>query len=116
VKRAPRPVLITDAEQSPAEELRHRQIRYIVMMLIRAGCLVLAAVLTMLRVPMLAVWVVLCLVGAVLLPWLAVILANDRAPKPEYRLGARRRRAARRDAGPRALGPAREPTVIDPEP
>src|SRR5207253_1476435 len=45
VKRAQRPVLITDAEQSPAEELRRRQTRYIVMMLVRTACLILAAVL-----------------------------------------------------------------------
>ena len=59
------------------------------MMLVRAGFLVLAAVLAMLRVPLLALWVVLCLVGAVVLPWLAVIWANNRRPRPEYRLGNR---------------------------
>lgn len=113
--RRRRPALvITDAPQNPAEELRQRQTRYIVMMLVRAGCLVLAAVLAMLRVPLLAVWVVICLVGAVLLPWLAVIWANNKRPRPEYRLG-NRWRARRAEAPPAqpALAQRPQPTVID---
>jgi fatty acid desaturase len=82
-------LVITDAPQNPAEELRRRQTRYIVMMLARAGCLVLAAVLAMMRVPLLGLWVILCLAGAVVLPWLAVIWANNRGPRPEYRLANR---------------------------
>jgi uncharacterized membrane protein len=117
VRRSRDPVVITDAEQSPAEELRSRQTRYIVMMLIRAGCLVVAAVLTMMRVPMLGLWAGLCLVGAVVLPWLAVVLANNRAPKPEYRLSRRFGAARARDAEPAqpSLPQRTEPTVIDAE-
>ncbi len=106
--------VITDAAQNPAEELRQRQTRYIVMMLVRAGCLVLAAVLAMLRVPLLAWWVVLCLVGAVVLPWLAVIWANNKRPRPEYRLANKfRARPAPPPPAQPALGHRPEPTVID---
>jgi Flp pilus assembly protein TadB len=114
VRRRQQAAIITDAAQSPAEELRQRQTRYIVMMLVRAGCLVLAAVLAMLHVPLLAVWVALCLAGAVILPWLAVIWANNKRPRPEYRLGNRfRSRPAAPPPDQPALGQRPEPTVID---
>lgn len=106
-------MVITDAAQNPAEELRRRQTRYIVMMLVRAGCLVLAAVLAMVQVPLLAVWVVLCLVGAVVLPWLAVILANDSGPRPEYKLANRFRREPPPPPVQRALPAREQPRVID---
>jgi hypothetical protein len=108
--------LITDAEQSPAEELRRRQTRYIVMMLVRTMFLILAVVLAMMQVPLLGLWVLLCLVAAVVLPWLAVVLANNRGPKPEYRLGARRRSASATDGVQPALPVRTEPTVIDADP
>lgn len=81
-----RPVLITSAQRSQDDQLRSRQIRYVVMMSIRAVCLVLAALLVTLQVPLLGLWVTLCLTGMVLLPWLAVILANDGPPKDKHRL------------------------------
>jgi hypothetical protein len=109
--------VITDAPRSPAAELHSRQTRYIIMMLARAGFLVLAAVLAMLRVPWPGLWVAVCLVGALLLPWLAVVLANDGAPKPEHRLGRRFHRVAEPPAPlPRTLTGRPEPTVIDVEP
>lgn len=114
VRRTPRPVVITDAAQSPAEELRHRQNRYILMMTLRACCLIAAAILAMLRVPLLALWALILLVGAVVLPWLAVILANDRAPKAEHRLANRFRRRAAEPSQP-SLPSRPEPTVIDGE-
>jgi predicted tellurium resistance membrane protein TerC len=80
------PILITDARISQEEELRRRERRYILMMGLRALCLILAAVLVMLKVPLLGLWLPLCLLGMVLLPWLAVILANDRPPKDMHRL------------------------------
>ena len=84
------------------------------MMLVRAGCLVLAAVLAMLHVPLLAVWVSICLVGAVVLPWLAVIWANNRRPRPEYRLANKfRARATPEPPTQPALGHRPEPTVIE---
>ncbi len=86
MKRSPTPILITDAEESQEDELKRRERRYIAMMLLRAACVILAVVLVMLRVPLLGLWVTLCGLGMVLLPWFAVILANDRPPKDEHRL------------------------------
>lgn len=100
------PVLITDAQISQEEELKRRERRYIVMMLIRAACVVLAVVLIMAKVPLLLLWVPLCIVGMVLLPWLAVILANDRPPKDKHRLKRYRSNTAPPNALPtRASGP-----------
>jgi hypothetical protein len=82
--------LITDAARSPAEQFRSRQVRYVSMMGIRALCLVLGGVLISLQVPLLPLWLGLCVLGMVLLPWMAVLVANDRAPKTK----AERRQAA----------------------
>jgi hypothetical protein len=81
VARDRRPVLITDAAENPEKELRHREVRYVIMMLTRAGCLIVGAVLVSTKPPLWPLWVFLCVVGMVLLPWLAVILANDRPPR-----------------------------------
>ena len=86
VKRsADRPVLITDAARSQDDQLRSRTRRYVLMMSIRAVCVVVFAVLITTRPPLLWLWLVLCGAGAVVIPWLAVILANDRPPKEKYR-------------------------------
>ena len=79
--RKPAAVLITDAPEDPEKELRRREIRYVSMMLLRAACLVGAAVLVSVKPPLWGLWIVLCLVAMLLLPWFAVLLANDRPPK-----------------------------------
>jgi hypothetical protein len=112
VKRAQKPQLITDADRSPEQELRSREIRYVVMMGIRALCVVVGAVLVMLKVPLLPLWLALCVAGAVLLPMAAVMLANDRAPKPEHRLRNKLRASPPREAT-HALPVKDEPKVID---
>jgi hypothetical protein len=104
--------VITDAEVSPEQQLRSRQVRYLVMMSLRAVCLVVGGVLVMVRPPLLGLWLTVCVLGALLLPWFAVILANDRAPKPEHRRGHRRRQAEEAPAQP-ALRSAPAPRVID---
>ncbi len=81
-----RPQIITDARISQEEELKRRERRYILMMGLRAACVVIAVVLVMAKVPLLGLWLPLCGLGMVLLPWLAVILANDRPPKDQHRL------------------------------
>jgi hypothetical protein len=82
VKKPPeRPVLITDADRSPDDQFRHRQIRYVTMMGLRAVCLILGGVLISVRPPLLPVWLVLCAAGMVFLPWAAVLIANDRPPR-----------------------------------
>ncbi|MGH3648996.1 MAG: DUF3099 domain-containing protein [Micromonosporaceae bacterium] len=83
-----RPVVITDAERSQDEQLRSRQIRYASMMGFRIVCLIVAGVLVSVQAPMLWLWVPLCVVGMVLLPWMAVLIANDRPPKERYKLGS----------------------------
>jgi len=82
VKKQPeRPVLITDAARSQSEQLRSREIRYVTMMGLRVGCLILGAILISVKPPLLALWLILCAAGMVLLPWMAVLIANDRPPK-----------------------------------
>jgi hypothetical protein len=113
------PVVITDAARSQADQLRGREIRYVTMMGIRALCLVLGGILISLRVPLLGLWLVLCALGMVFLPWAAVLIANDRPPKSKAERAAD---AAAREDFRRALiqaaadeAPAREPVTIDAE-
>ena len=73
------PVLITDAQRSYEEELAVRKRRYKITMGMRIPCLVLAAVFY--QIPWLAVGL---LVVSIPLPWIAVLIANDRlVPKAE---------------------------------
>ena len=74
--RGPEPVLITEALPSRAEQHAARKKRYAITMAVRAVCIVLAAVFYHILWLML-VFVVL---GAVL-PWVAVLMANDAPPK-----------------------------------
>ncbi len=106
VKRRNQPVLITDAAEDPEKEIRRREIRYVAMMLTRALCLVGAAILVVQKPPLWGLWASLCVVGMVVLPWLAVILANDRPPK-------RRQPVARNEPSGRAALPSSEHRVID---
>jgi len=95
-----RPQLITDARMSQEEELKRRERRYILMMGLRAACVIIAVVLVLARVPLLGLWLPLCGLGMVLLPWLAVILANDRPPKDEHRMRRYRSNTAPANALP----------------
>lgn len=108
-RTAGRPVLITDAEKSQDAQLHSREIRYAVMMGLRVVCLIAGALLAYARVPLWGVWSALCVVGMVLLPWMAVIIANDRLPRQEHTL---RNRLRRRTAPPPAEPPAL-PTAAD---
>jgi hypothetical protein len=82
VKKQPeRPVLITDAARSQDDQFRSRQIRYVTMMGLRAACLIAGAILISTRPPLLPVWLIICAAGMVLLPWFAVLIANDRPPR-----------------------------------
>jgi hypothetical protein len=80
-----RPVLITDAEESLDKQRHSREIRYVSMMGLRALCLILGAILAVKQVPWLPLWLTLCGLGMVLLPWMAVLIANDRPVKAEHR-------------------------------
>lgn len=75
-QRRPEPVLITEAEPSLAEQHAFRKKRYAITMGIRAVFIILAASFYQ------VVWLMLifALLGTVL-PWIAVLMANDRPPK-----------------------------------
>jgi len=116
-RQAYQPILITDASRSQDDQLRSRQVRYIVMMSIRAVCVVAGAILVGTKAPLLWLWLPLCGVGMILIPWLAVLLANDRPPKDRHRFGARMRHQHLDDTPPRALPAEERPhPVIDAEP
>lgn len=110
-RKAARPILITDADRSQAEQLRSRQVRYVIMMSIRGACLLVAAVLVGVKAPLLWLWLPLCLLGMVLIPWLAVILANDRPPKDQHRF--RHKRAQTDETPQQALPSTPPPRTID---
>src|SRR2546423_15106296 len=57
------------------------------MMSVRAVCLVVAAILVSARVPLLWLWLPICFVGMLVVPWLAVIWANDRLSREPHWLG-----------------------------
>jgi len=75
-QHAANPVLITDAAMSYEEELAARKQRYKIMMGLRIPLMILAAVFY--TIPWLAVTL---LVLSIPLPWMAVLIANDRLPK-----------------------------------
>jgi hypothetical protein len=70
------PVLITEAAPSYEEEYAARKRKYLTMMLLRLPCLVLAGVFH--DIWWLALGFVLL---SVPLPWIAVLIANDRPPR-----------------------------------
>ncbi len=89
-----KPVAITELPPSPDEERRGRVIRYTIAMSIRMVCLILAVVLP-------DWWKVVPLIGAVALPYVAVIIANNATRAGTTRVarpGALQRRMPDRDA------------------
>jgi uncharacterized membrane protein len=67
------PILITEAQPSYDDQLSKRKRKYFVMMACRVPCLILAAVFV--NTP----WLALTMIGiSVPLPWIAVLIANDR--------------------------------------
>jgi hypothetical protein len=82
--------VVTSAGRSHSEDIALRQRRYVISQSVRILCVVLAAAL-----PVPLAWKGLLLVGAILLPWFGVVMAN---------------------AGP-TVGRARETALVDrPEP
>jgi hypothetical protein len=74
--RGDAPVLITAAEPSYAEQYAVRKRKYTILMSARIPCIALAAVFYQ------TWWLALgFLVLSVPLPWMAVLIANDRAPR-----------------------------------
>nr|BFE62611.1 hypothetical protein GCM10020063_071370 [Dactylosporangium thailandense] len=111
--RRDRPQLITDAPRSPEQELRAREVRYVLMMLLRAACVVVAAILVATRPPLLWLWLSLCVAGGVFLPMIAVLLANDAPVRPENRFRNRFKRRQTSHPDPGHALTEREHKVID---
>ena len=75
--QAVRPVLITDAVTSYADQLAARKRRYAILMGTRLLLMVLAALTYSL-----SVWVAVALLAlSIPLPWMAVLIANDAPPR-----------------------------------
>ncbi|HEX3336743.1 MAG TPA: DUF3099 domain-containing protein [Jatrophihabitans sp.] len=75
------PVLITTAPESSDDEYDRRRKKYAIMMSIRAACVIAAA--TTYRVSILLAMGFV--VGGMVLPWCAVIIANDRPARRRAR-------------------------------
>ncbi|AEB43621.1 MULTISPECIES: DUF3099 domain-containing protein [Micromonospora] len=116
-RQAYRPILITDASRSQDDQLTTRQRRYVMMMCVRAACVVVGAILVGAKAPLLWLWLPLVALGMLIVPWLAVLLANDRPPKDEHRFANRFRRGQPTEAPARSLTAEERPhKVIDAEP
>ena len=110
-----RPILITEAPVNVDDEFERRRRRYLLMMTLRAVCIIGAA-----STFSLSGWLAAGFVAAALvLPWSAVLIANDRPPKQELRfrrfLGAGDRTQRQLTSGEPPAGRAEpaEPRVID---
>lgn len=89
-----KPSAITELPMSPAEERRSRVIRYTIAMTIRLVCIILAVVLP-------DWWKLLPIIGAVVLPYIGVVIANNASSGGATRVarpGALARRLPDRDA------------------
>jgi len=64
-----RPIAITGLPVSPSDDQRRRFVMYTVTMSIRVACVLACLFVT-------GWWQLLCLLGAVVLPYIAVVLAN----------------------------------------
>jgi Flp pilus assembly protein TadB len=73
------PLLITEAEPSQADQHAARKRRYAITMSIRCVSLIVAAFTAQYSLALMAVFAVL---GTVL-PWIAVVMANDRPPRKQ---------------------------------
>lgn len=73
VTRSDEPILVTTAGKSPRQEQRERERRYLVTMGIRLVCFVLAIVLFGVHLR----WAAgVAVAGSLILPWVAVVMAN----------------------------------------
>jgi hypothetical protein len=93
VGRREKSTVITDATLSLEEERRYRTIRYVLMMSVRGVLVIVCGILVMNDVPYLLLWLAIGLVGMAVLPWLAVLLANDRVVRRPGAFFHRQRRA-----------------------
>ena len=98
------PVLITEAAPSYDEEFAARKRRYTLIMACRIPCLILAGVFGIgFDWPLVAVAFI---VLSVPLPWVAVLIANDRMPNKARKVNRFRRQ-------PTGLGPVSDRRIIE---
>ncbi|WP_084175386.1 DUF3099 domain-containing protein [Actinokineospora spheciospongiae] len=82
------PVLITEAEPSYEDQFAARKRKYMIMMSLRIPCLLLAGLTYH------TWWLALGFVAlSVPLPWIAVLIANDRPPRKAEKVNRYRREA-----------------------
>jgi Flp pilus assembly protein TadB len=98
------PVLITEAQPSLIDQHAARKRRYVLTMAVRALSLVMAAVVYS-TTHLLWLVVVLAVLGTIL-PWVAVVMANDGPPKKRVQVN-------RYEARPDRVLEAPKPRVID---
>jgi hypothetical protein len=106
---ADRPVLITEAPVNADDELAWRRKRYLIMMAIRAACIIGAASTFRISGRLAAAFVA----AALVLPWTAVVMANDRLPKAGVRFLRFHGRAPRADRQLGSPGPAELPGATE---
>ena|SRR5438477_11946738 len=103
--RADDPVLITSAPEHSDDEYDRRRTKYAIMMALRALCVIAAAVTYRVSVVLAMAFIV----GGMVLPWCAVIIANDRPAKKK-----RDRLTYRHDLrSERALPPGHDERTVD---
>ncbi|MBP2473560.1 hypothetical protein JOF53_002432 [Crossiella equi] len=85
------PVLITEAQRSYEDQLAARKRKYFLMMSLRIPCLIAAAACY--QIPWLAIGLLML---SVPLPWMAVLIANDRPPRKAEKVNRFRRGGDRR--------------------
>ena len=97
---APEVHLVTQARRPMSEDIRYRQHRYLIMMAIRTACFAVAVIMFVEHLKLL---VLIPAIGAVLIPYIAVIFANGgREPDNtrgflEHRVNLPARRTSSRD-------------------
>src|ERR1700761_1539257 len=98
--RGQRVPLVTQARKPMSEDIRYRQHRYLIMMAIRTACFAIAVIMFVEHLKLL---VLIPAIGAVLIPYIAVIFANGgREPDNmrgflEHRVNLPARRNSSRD-------------------
>ncbi|MCP2234298.1 Protein of unknown function (DUF3099) [Prauserella halophila] len=103
------PVLITEAAPSHDDELAARKRRYVLTMGMRFPCLVLAGVFYQ------TWWLALALlVLSIPLPWIAVLVANDRPPRKSEEVNRYRPEHRSLEARPHQVIDVAEPGGAEP--
>jgi hypothetical protein len=80
--RSDEPALITTAPENNDDEFDRRRMKYAIMMALRAVCVIAAAMTYRVSIVLALAFVV----AGMVLPWCAVIIANDRPAKRRQQL------------------------------